>query len=94
MFNYFPWGGYLLYRMWPEEQVFIDGQTDFYGEALTRQYEKVLTLQDGWQEILTQYQVRWVLMPTDSRLIEALSEDPRWELTYQDKTATIYALSN
>jgi hypothetical protein len=38
-FNYFPWGGYLLYRRWPGAKVFIDGQTDFYGETLTRQYE-------------------------------------------------------
>jgi hypothetical protein len=34
-FNYFPWGGYILYRAWPEQHVFIDGQTDFYGESLT-----------------------------------------------------------
>ena len=39
VFNYFPWGGYLLYRDWPQTRVFIDGQTDFYGEALTRDYE-------------------------------------------------------
>ncbi len=32
MFNEFTWGGYLLYRLWPEQKVFIDGQTDFYGE--------------------------------------------------------------
>ncbi|MFT3895647.1 MAG: hypothetical protein QM730_28835 [Anaerolineales bacterium] len=41
MFNYFTWGGYLLYRLWPEQQVFIDGQTDFYGETLSREYVQV-----------------------------------------------------
>jgi len=30
-----------LYRLWPEKQVFIDGQTDFYGEALSREYAQV-----------------------------------------------------
>ncbi len=52
VFNYFPWGGYLLFRAWPDRQVFIDGQTDFYGEALTREYEKVITLEDGWEQVL------------------------------------------
>jgi hypothetical protein len=44
MFNYFIWGGYLLYREWPDLQVFIDGQTDFYGETLSREYLSVLAL--------------------------------------------------
>ncbi|MGZ9225976.1 MAG: hypothetical protein ACXW4M_10515, partial [Anaerolineales bacterium] len=42
MFNHFTWGGYILYRLWPPETVFIDGQTDFYGESLTREYEQVM----------------------------------------------------
>lgn len=89
MFNYFDWGGYILYRMWPEQRVFIDGQTDFYGEALTRQYEKVITLADGWQDILNKHQVVWVIMPTDSALIGMLDEDEGWETLYSDSTATI-----
>jgi hypothetical protein len=89
MFNYFPWGGYLLYRAWPEHKVFIDGQTDFYGEALTRQYERVITLGDGWRQVLADYQVNWVLMPTGSPLIKALQGDRTWSQIYQDRTATI-----
>jgi hypothetical protein len=94
VFNYFPWGGYLLYRMWPEEQVFIDGQTDFYGEALTRQYERVITLSEGWHRILIEYQVQWVIMPIESRLVKALLDEPQWEMNYQDETAVILTRSN
>jgi hypothetical protein len=90
VFNYFPWGGYLLYRSWPQQQVFIDGQTDFYGESLTRQYEKVITLSAGWQEILDQYHIRWLIMPTDSELARALNDHPEWEQKYLDETAAIY----
>ena len=57
MFNYFTWGGYLLFELWPEKPVFIDGQTDFYGETFTRQYEQVITLDDGWQ-MFYQYECR------------------------------------
>ncbi len=88
-FNYFPWGGYLLFRMWPGETVFIDGQTDFYGEALTRQYEKVITLGEGWEQVLARYDVDWVIMPPDSRLVRELRQDPLWTETYADDTAVI-----
>jgi hypothetical protein len=90
MFNYFPWGGYLLYRTWPQQQVFIDGQTDFYGEDLTRQYEKVITLGDGWQETLVDFDVDWVIMPADSELSLALDLNQSWERKYTDQTAAVY----
>jgi hypothetical protein len=91
-FNYFPWGGYLLYRFWPEKLVFVDGQTDFYGEALTREYEAVITLSENWQEIMDKYHVRWVIMPSDSQLVQALDFSADWEMVYVDSTAVIYQL--
>jgi hypothetical protein len=89
MFNYFPWGGYLLHRLWPAQRVFVDGQTDFYGEALTREYEQVITLQAGWQDIFDRYMVSWVIMPSDSQLVEFLISDPNWEVVHIDEVAAI-----
>lgn len=90
-FNYFPWGGYLLYREYPDRQVFIDGQTDFYGEALTRQYEQVITASDGWQNVLDQYRVSWVMIPPNSDLVLVIEREINWTKVYQDSTAVIYA---
>lgn len=88
-FNYFPWGGYFLYRAWPEQRVFIDGQTDFYGENLTRQYETVITLDEGWLQVLVKYGVKWVLIPKDEKLARALQTEAGWEVRYQDPTAVV-----
>lgn len=93
IFNYFPWGGYLLFRSWPGELVFIDGQTDFYGEPLTRQYERVITLAEGWPEVLEEYQVGRVLMPADAKLVYELSTREEWRVVYQDDTAAVLDLS-
>jgi len=93
-FNYFPWGGYLLYRLWPEKRVFIDGQTDFYGEELTRKYEKVITLSPGWEGVMQKYQISWVLMPTQSELIRHLQNLDNWEMVYQDQFSTIMLLGS
>jgi hypothetical protein len=94
MFNYFPWGGYLLYRIWPAQRVFIDGQTDFYGEALTREYEKVITLQEGWQGVFDRYDVEWVIFPSDSRLVEYLLSDSGWQIYHLDEVAAILTRSS
>ena len=91
VFNYFPWGGYLLYRTWPEQRVFIDGQTDFYGEQLTRQYEQVITLRPGWETVLQSYGVQWVIMPPGGSLVDALETNPQWRVVYEDGTAVILA---
>jgi hypothetical protein len=91
-FNYFPWGGYLLYRAWPEQRVFIDGQTDFYGETLTRQYEQVITLERDWQAVLRQYAVGWILVPPDTGLAQALAGESGWREAYRDGTAVVYVV--
>ena len=89
MFNNFIWGGYLLYRLWPQQLVFIDGQTDFYGEALSREYIQVSLLQTGWENILKKHEVSWVIVQSDKPLVNGLREQLRWEIIYRDDTATI-----
>jgi hypothetical protein len=89
MFNYFPWGGYLLYREWPDRLVFIDGQTDFYGEKFTREYEQIISLSGNWNNILEKYQITLALIPTNSSLEKALLQLGEWSIIYQDDTSTI-----
>jgi hypothetical protein len=89
MFNEFDWGGYLLLKLWPDQQIFMDGHTHIYGEALTREYERVITLSEGWEEILNKYDVQWVIMRTNMPLVRALSASENWETAYADTTAII-----
>ncbi len=90
MFNDFNWGGYLLYRLWPQQKVFIDSQSDFYGEALTRQSAEIAAGDPGWQSELEHYQVNWMLIPRSSGLAEAVRQDPAWHLAYEDQVSVIY----
>jgi hypothetical protein len=88
IFNYFTWGGYLLYA-WPEQRVFIDGQTDFYGEALTREYGDILAVREGWRERLDSRRIEVVLMPAGSALERALSATTGWRQWERDSTAVV-----
>jgi hypothetical protein len=89
MFNEFDWGGYLLFNLWPDQQIFMDGHTHIYGEELTREYERVVTLGTGWEEILAKYQVTWAIVRANAPLVKALSESGNWVIAYQDQTAII-----
>jgi hypothetical protein len=89
VFNHFTWGGYILYETWPGYPVFIDGQTDFYGEPLTREYETVISLNDGWENVLNKYNVNWAIVETNSVITNALANEQHWEILFQDETATI-----
>lgn len=90
VYNQFEWGGYLLYAAWPEVPVFIDGQTDFYGEELTKQYSRIREVQPGWQDLLDEHGISWALIPPDAPLASALELHPEWNLTYRDSTAVSY----
>ncbi len=88
IYNDFIWGGYLLYA-WPEQKVFIDGQTDFYGERLTREYARITNLNPGWRELLRKYDVSLVLVPGQGRLAHELVRDSLWRIWSCDSTAVI-----
>lgn len=89
MFNAFDWGGYILFHLWPEHKVFIESQTDVTGDV-TRKYETVVMLQEGWQGVFEQYGITWAILPPDWTLTAELKTQG-WEPVYQDQTAIILA---
>jgi hypothetical protein len=90
MFNDLNWGGYILYRVWPGKQVFIDSQSDFYGESLIREYAGIFTAGGNWDGELKQYNVSWILVSPQTNLAKAASSAPDWQLAYEDSVAVIY----
>jgi len=88
MFNDLNWGGYLAFHLWPGQKVFADSMADVTGE-MTLQYETALTMSAGWEDIISKYQIEWVILPPDSKLVRALKNNPAWETVYTDSTAAI-----
>jgi hypothetical protein len=89
MFNEFNWGGYLEYAMKPRQPVFIDSQTDFYGESLTREYQAVIILSGDWEQVFEEYEIDWAIIKTNSILATHLIREKNWEILYGDDTAVI-----
>ncbi|HSZ63801.1 MAG TPA: hypothetical protein VK828_18520 [Terriglobales bacterium] len=91
VFSIDAWGGYLIYEMYPARKVVVDDRHDLYGSDRIRQYVILTRAEQGWQNVLKDWQIRTVLLPTDSTLANLLRELPQdWRLTYEDKVAVVF----
>jgi hypothetical protein len=85
------WGGYLIYRMYPERKVVVDDRHDLYGSGRIRQYMTLTRAEPGWQSVLESWKIRTALLPTDSTLANLLRELPQdWRVAYEDKVAVVF----
>lgn len=89
VFNQMHWGGYLLYAA-PDIPVFIDGQTDFYGEELAREYLVAVNGLSGWRDVLDRYGIEWTLIDARQPLAQLLALDAEWSRVYSDRVAVVY----
>lgn len=93
LFNLYDWGGYLIWKLYPTERVFIDGRADLYslnGDHVIREYVAAINGSLNWRASLDQYNVRLVLIPPDTPLTTLLTGDPQWHQVYADETAVIF----
>jgi len=84
------WGGYMIYRLYPQTKVFVDGRSDMYGEAFAKKCSILFNAQHGWEQTLAAYDVDTVLLPVDAPLTGALKESQRWRPTYDDGIAIVF----
>jgi len=84
------WGGYLIYRLYPQAKVLVDDRHDLYGDQFFKEYLRVVFVQPGWNKVLDERQVKWILVPRDSSLGTILEQTPSWKLIHQDETAMLF----
>ncbi|MGC2184934.1 MAG: hypothetical protein WA637_16780 [Terriglobales bacterium] len=83
------WGGYLIYRLYPQNKVFVDDRHDFYGVDFLRDYLKTIRLTPEWDSFLNEKHVNWALLPAGSSLANMLEESAQWNVVYRDGTAVL-----
>ncbi len=83
------WGGYLIYRLYPQDEVFVDDRHDFYGEEFLKDYLQTVRLTPDWEKFLSEKKVNWVLVPAESSLASMLEQTSQWSVAYQDGTAVL-----
>lgn len=90
MYNEFSWGGYLIYRLYPQHLVFIDGRADMYREGVFDDFIRVQNVSPQWREALDRYRVNLVILPHDTPLGYALDHESGWKVGYEDGVSVVY----
>lgn len=97
------YGGYLLWRLYPDYQVFMDGRAaQVYSIETYEDYLRAAFDKNKMDEILDRYQVDLAVLQNarpdpdhPKRQVEAsrswLDGNPKWKLVYEDDLCCIYA---
>ncbi|HUZ90236.1 MAG TPA: hypothetical protein VMU49_10485 [Candidatus Acidoferrales bacterium] len=91
MFNLYQWGGYLIWRLYPDpnRRVYIFGEAALMGDAMLNQYEDVETIRKDWLTVLARRKIDFVVDQRGDALVNALAATGSWRVVYEDKAAVI-----
>ena len=103
LFNTYEYGGYLMWRLWPRERVFIDGRA--LSESVFQDYARMLYNHDesdgqpSGESLIDRYGIEVIVMNTFEAsggtvyLLAPSLADPsqaRWKLVHQDAQSVVF----
>ncbi len=96
IFNDMGLGGYLIYRLYPERQLFIDGR--ILDRSLLDAYRGGLQAGERWQRLADHFGFQTVVLSNLRRwrvpLRAELAADPDWKMAYVDPQAVVFVRKN
>ena len=90
MFNPYGWGGYLIFSLYPDYQVFVDGRTVLHGGALLRDHYTILHENPGYQTLIDdKYQFDFMILPKEHGMLRTLPNNS-WILLFENSNSSLY----
>jgi hypothetical protein len=98
IYNPYEWGGYMLWKLYPDYRVFIDGRANTsYPPEVYRESLFTMFGRKGWQETLDKYDIKAVLCNKfmmernpECRLAEQLRADGQWQVVFEDRVELLF----
>jgi len=93
MFNSYGWGGYLIYRFYPDpnRRVYAFGEASVLGDQVINNYQDIAVLRTNWAAQLQRDNVDYVVFNSQEALTNVLLYLPdSWEKVYEDREAVIF----
>jgi hypothetical protein len=88
--NSYNWGGYMIWNLYPQYMVYIDGRCDMYGAEFVTHYVDIYYAKPGWQESLDEEMIEYVLVETGTYISAALQQSQDWHLLYEDEVSVLF----
>ncbi len=94
MFNPYGWGGYLIFHLFPDYKVFLDGRTVLYGGRLLQDHYTILHEHQGYQTLVDDtYHFDFMILPKEYGMISSLPADS-WILLFENYNSSLYLRRN
>ncbi len=90
LYNEYGWGGYLIWRAYPQYKVYIDGRADVYGDRFLEEYLMIHGGQKNWRELFERNGIRTALVNPNSPIASLLRQEPGWQKLFEDPQAAIF----
>jgi hypothetical protein len=97
VFNDYTFGGYLIWRLYPEYQVYVDGRADLYGDDFLSKYVAFYNGEIDPQSVLNTTKVQTVILAPSAgmtSLMRLFTVQGSWKLVYEDAHAVIFLRNN
>lgn len=91
VFNDYYWGGYLIWHLYPQYRVSIDGRASVHGPRRLVEHAEVDEVRPHWRRTLDRSGVGLALVRAQSLLAMALRASPDWQVIYEDPLAVVFA---
>jgi len=97
LFNLYNEGGYLIWRLWPKERVFIDGRSEVYPREVLDELSIITMTYPGWRELVDdKYKINYFILPYRGPvedlyggLLTGLIKN-NWPMIYWDDSSLIF----
>ena len=95
MYNFYTWGGFLIWDLYPDYKVFIDGRA--LNNTVNTMADTILKSYPGWEQDLDAYNINFILVPVVFResgyivpLPVSLVTYPGWKLVFLKNNQAIF----
>ncbi|MGD2079573.1 MAG: hypothetical protein PVJ36_00385 [Nitrospirota bacterium] len=95
IYNYYTWGGFLIWSLYPDYQVFVDGRA--LHNPVNEQADAILKTKAGWRFMVGAYDINTIITPVVYRetgrivpLPVALVYDEQWKLVYSGLNSVLF----
>ncbi len=98
MFNFFNHGAYLIFALYPDCRVFIDGRTEVYGDTFLRTWHKIRQNPELIDKIKSNLDIDCVVLPCagnfTSSFFKYLYNSKEWRLVFFDGKSSVFLADN
>ncbi|MDP2167924.1 MAG: hypothetical protein Q8J64_06295 [Thermodesulfovibrionales bacterium] len=95
MYNFYTWGGFLIWSLYPKYEVFIDGRA--LDEAVNRTADSILKTFPPWESQLDAYGINFIVIPVIFResghiipLAATLARHDGWNLVFLKHNSAVF----